>query len=239
MKNLRVTLILLISLSLNNVFGQEQKKDSINKSFETIINYSMLRNSNKYIDGGHEAGVQFLLGIKRKNGWITKIGTDIKVQVFGTPKTIDFNRDSLWSSNYTTPHLSGQFNNGITNFQFGIPISLGYQFQTNNKKNRLEVNLGATTFYTWSNLIETYSVSEKGSTYNKTKTTDLFFIQHPININATGNINYIINKYWVVGLNASYAINSFYKTNYMRFNPLMVGVSVGYNINNYSGQVKK
>ena len=231
MKKLRYFSLVIFFFAMNQLFGQEYTKDSVQKNFEATVNYSVLTNMNKYLDNGKSFGIVYLWGNKNVNNLITKIGFDMKLQLIGTSKTIDFNRDSLWASNYTTPHISGADNNGVLNFQFGIPLSVGYQFKTRGEKDRLEVGLGVTTYYTLSYLTETYTVNEKETTYNQSKTSDLSFIQQPINFNATSSINYIINNNWIIGANTSYSINSMFKTNYMRFNPLSLGVSLGVNIN--------
>jgi hypothetical protein len=239
MKNLRITLLLVTFLSVKSMFAQEQKKDSVKDNFQLLFNYSQLSNLNKNVDNGQSYGITYLYGKNKQNGFISKIGLDMRLQLFGTSKTIDFNGDSLWSSNYSTPHKAGVMNNGISNFQIGVPISFGYHVPVMKKGNYLEFNLGATTYYTWSNLSETYMITDQGSTFKKIKTTDLNFIQQPINFNATASINYIFNKYWIIGLSTSYSVNSLYKTNYMRFNPSSVGVTLGFNINNIGEKDKK
>jgi len=207
MKNLRIAILLVSVLSINSLFGQEQKTDSIKNNFQMLLNYSVMSNLNKNVDNGSSYGLTYLFGKVKQNGLITKIGLDLRLQTFGTSKTIDFNRDSLWTSNYTTPHTSGAINNGIMNFQVGIPMSIGYAFKLRENKDRLEVNFGVTSYYTWSYLDEEYSVTDKGTTFYHSTTKDLDFIKQPINFNANASINYIVNKYWVIGLNTSYAMN--------------------------------
>lgn len=78
---------------------------------------------------------------------------------------------------------------------------------------------------------ETIKVVDQGTSLQQATTKNLSFIQQPINFNATSNINYIFNNGFILGVNASYSLNSVYKTNYIRFNPLYLGVSLGFNIN--------
>ena len=239
MKNLKIAVLLVSILSVNSMFAQEQKTDTIKDNLQMLYTYSVLKNLNKNVDNGQSYGITYLYGKVKPNGFISKVGFDVRFQTFGTSKSIDFNRDSLWTSNYTTPHKAGAMNNGIANFQFGVPISIGYAFKLRDNKDRLEVNLGVTTYYSWSELYETTTITDKGATFEHGTSKNLFFIQQPINFNANASINYIANKYWVIGLNSSYAMNSLYKVNYMQFNPFSIGVSVGFNINNYNVQTKK
>ena len=211
-------------------FAQDKVVDTVKHDYQLILGYSLSSNLKDYMTNDLNYSVTHLFSKIRPSGLFTKIGFDMNVQGFNTTKSIDFNRDSLWTTAYSFPHPSGAFKNGILNFQFGIPMSFGYTFLARDKKDRVELNLGVTTYYTLSYHTESYDVEDQGTKFSHEPTTNLYFIQNPINFTGNASFNYIVKNSWFLGLNTSYALNSMYNTKYMKFNPFSIGVSIGLNI---------
>lgn len=227
-----ISLVFLFLTIVQNLFGQTEKKDSIKYDFQMIINAGKYISANNYFNRGMSFGVSDLWVKIRPSGLTTKIGFDVSTQAFDNGQLLNFNRDSLWFTNYVQSHKTGSFVNGLVNVQVGLPMSIGYTSYTRDNKDRVEFNLGVTSYYTLSYFTETYDDEEKGSKFTQSINTNLYFIQNPINFMGTTSFNYIVNKNWIFGLNATYALNSLYKTRYMNFHPFTVGVSLGVNINN-------